>query len=205
MTDSFYYFMVTNEKDIFGGPHYGTQYDLSAACPVCGSGAVRQPPIYTKKLARSFDLYMTLDYDILFSDKLVAAFRDEEIDTFDDVISCKTKEILPYKVLRSQAELPRFSEKSKGFQREDPCSKCDQDGYFHIPHVPLQLHYRDVNPRLLEYDVLCTSEKFGRGRLREPISDSVFARPLYLVSDRFRRCLDSCKVKGYQVQLVEME
>lgn len=113
MTDSFYYFMVTNEKDIFGGPHYGTQYDLSAACPVCGSGAVRQPPIYTKKLARSFDLYMTLDYDILFSDKLVAAFRDEEIDTFDDVISCKTKEILPYKVLRSQAELPRFSENQK--------------------------------------------------------------------------------------------
>jgi len=70
---------------------------------------------------------------------------------------------------------------------DPPCSLCNRDGFYGIPHVPLQLVYSGQLPA---FDVAETYECFGRSVLRPDFTKSGFARPKLVVSEVIKNILE---------------
>lgn len=194
--------VVRKQVSVFGGPASGTKYDLTLACKVCGTGAEQIGPLVLRGLRSArFRMFSTLDDEILCDADLAKAIEDHGLGhCLEYVVDAKRGTPLTFRQLRVQATLPRFSSESSGLVREKPCRECDRDGYFGIPRVPPALCYADLGSRLLEHDLLATWERFGNSRLREPFSESVFAAPLLIVGERFRRLLESEQLPGIEFE-----
>lgn len=204
MKSRFSRLVVRSSANIFGGPQQGTKYDLSTACPRCGSGATQVGPLLvgTTKFPKN-EIFMTLDREILVVGALASSLADAGFARLlGEVVFAKSGERLPVLQLIPEDVLPRFSPMSSGIVRERPCPACDRDGYFGVPHQPTLLRYEGVKPSLLERDLVATYERFGNSRLREPFHESVFAAPLYVASDRFTRVLEAERVKGVELEPV---
>ena len=99
--------------------------------------------------------------------------------------------------IRGEAVLPPFSTKTIGYEiSKKQCSICKRDGYFDSSEQSLKLIYENLDASILKKDILITFERFGYSRLRKPFKDSVFARPLYIVSDKLSDILQESAVKG---------
>jgi hypothetical protein len=158
MTWRFSRLLVHSSSNLFGGPQHGTKYDLTMACPRCGSGATQLGPLLvgSRKFPKS-EMFMTLDREILVQGALAntlagAGFRR----LLGAVVLASSGERLPVLQLLAEDVLPRFSDLSTGFVRERPCATCDRDGYFGIPDQPTLLRYQGVEAALLERDLLAT-------------------------------------------------
>jgi hypothetical protein len=183
----------------YGGPTYGTEYDLSQACPQCGTGAIQITPLRLNRteIPRRGAIFQTLDREKLVSPKLAqllnhAEFRGLKLRRAQSHSGGKD---LPWVQLISDVELPPMSASSKGILREGPCPHCWRDGYFHSQQ-PIELEYssRQVDVNALP-DIVHTYEHFGNSVLREPFKNSHFAQPLLLIKPRVFRFFRQQKVR----------
>ena len=200
---------VTTAPKGMGGPTYGTQYDLSHACPQCGTGAVQTSPLILKasEIPKKGAIFQTLDSDILVSPDLARALRDAGVTGLElrEARSYKTGEPLPWLQLISTTELPPMAPATKGFLREDPCPRCGRDGYFGSREVPLEPVYSrgQVAPDDLP-DVVHTYEHFGNSGLRNPLENSHFAQPLLLVKPMVMEIFRQENVRGVHFDPVKI-
>lgn len=198
--------IVSVQKNIIGGPQFGTEYDLTNSCPQCGSGAVPKGPRFLKlKRVPKQPVFQTLDREILLSTKVADALRSIGERFLAEVRDADTKEPLPLWELRAEAELPNFAKTTTGFETERSCEHCHRDGYFGIPHTPLRLVYPTSVFPLADVHVLGTYERFGNSRLRTPFEKSVFARPLYLVSDEIQNTIVELGIPGVSFESIYLE
>ena len=188
--------VVRTQSNITGGPRFGTKYDLSASCSNCGSGAIPLGPRFLKlKRIPKRQIFQTLDGEILVSDDVASALRTVGTRFLAEVHDVSSGESLPFWELRSEQTLPSFSEATTGFEKERSCLNCSRDGYFEIPHVPLRLTFSNRVLNLPDMHVVSTYERFGNSKLRTPFEQSVFARPLFLVSDEIRSVMNDMHLK----------
>lgn len=82
-----------------------------------------------------------------------------------------------------------------GYEIEDSCKDCNRDGFYHTPRVDLQLVYENLDPDFNKYNVFATHELFGTSCLKEPFSESVFANPKLLISEKVVAVLKSESIK----------
>lgn len=200
---------VNSLVNVCGGPSQGNKYSFDTACPRCGTGAVRLGALILpsfKPPKRS--VFQTLDREVLVTEDVAAELRTAGLRCLGPVIGKKDGKPLPVAELVPEGALPPFSEGTTGYERsrlDPPCPACNRDAYFGVPKVTLRLCYRNLDPSLLEKDVLSTYERFGLSALRSPFEDSVFASPLYVVSARVVEALKQAKASGFEVEPVLVE
>lgn len=185
----------------YPSPKYGTEYDLSYACPLCGTGAIQTSPLRLNpsEIPKKGDIFQLIDHEKLVYLELAHALKDAEISGLElrPAQSYKDKIDLPWVQLLAHVQLPPMAPTSTGVLREDPCPLCGRDGYFASAHEPMEIEYSsnlasvDALP-----DVVSTYECFGNSRLREPITDSYFALPLMLVKPKVYNIFQQQKVHG---------
>lgn len=185
-----------------GGPTYGTQYDLSQACPQCGTGAIQTSPLILDpaEIPKGGAIFQTFQHEVLVSPALAQTLRETEVTglTLDEV-RAKSGATLPWVQLLSTTELPPMAPATEGILRERPCPNCGRDGHFDNAKEPLQIFYpaSQVTPHSLP-DVVHTYECFGLSRLREPFEQSRFANPLLLVKPKVYDVFKRQKVRGLE-------
>jgi hypothetical protein len=204
--DPYYLITTVNQKPVYGGPAHGTRYSLKNACRHCGTGAERKGPFITTpfKLGRTTSVYSTYDDELLVAEDLARLLQRAGIECLEEVQNVRNGSLLDVKLLSSEGALPRFSKGTTGYELEDQCPHCRRDGHFNIPHEPLRLVYGRVPDRLLSKDVLTTYECFGNSRLRDPLTDSHFASPCHVVSDRLRALLQEHGGRGLEFTPVDI-
>lgn len=199
-----YVITIRTQKSVYGGPKYGTTYSMKNACPQCGTGAVQEGPLKLPDLELApKQVALTLDFEILFGEVLAEELMDQGFDCFVHARHHRTQVKLPSYQLLSQKLLPPFSPRTSGYETERQCQACKRDGYFNIPHVPLRLHYSQLDRHYLEHDVLATWEAFGNSRLREPYSESHIASPVLVVTQKLHEALQG--LKGVEFTEVEVD
>jgi hypothetical protein len=168
-----------------GGPEQGTEYDMSAACPRCGSGARQVSALHVRELPKRGPIFETLDGDYLVSERLRAAMlaiRPAGLE-LREAVEASTGDATGFFQLLA-APLPAMDGATEGVLREDPCGTCNRDGHFSSPEQPERIVYRRTQLPNTVLDAHSTYELFGNSRLRSPFRESVFAQPLLLISTR---------------------
>ncbi|MBI1928688.1 hypothetical protein HYR99_31145 [Candidatus Poribacteria bacterium] len=193
-----------------GGPTYGTQYDLSKACPRCGTGAIQTSPLFLEpsEILNQGTVFQTFDSELLVSVQL-AQVLNHEVKGLEPcpARSHKDGQTLSWVQLLSLEELPPMASSTKGILHEAPCSRCARDGYFHSAQAPVEIFYSrsQVVPDVLP-DVVHTSERFGNSKLAVPFKDSHFAQPLLLVKPKVFTLFNQQSIRGLEfvpVNIVE--
>jgi hypothetical protein len=184
-----------------GGPKYGTKFDLSDACPLCGSGAkqISSLRVRPSDLKGKAGIVNSSDYDYLFSENLVGSSFENIKSQFRQVKSSIDGSFLPWWQLLPQIHLPYFEASSLGILRENHCHICNRDGYFHDAFCPIELKY-DKN-KITENNISAinfTSELFGNSVIKDPMENSHFAQPMLIVNVEVFKMLYMQKVKGLE-------
>jgi hypothetical protein len=200
-------FRVERSARAFGGPSYGTEYDLSTACPVCGAGAVQISPLVLNRteIPRKGSVFQTLDGEYLVSPTLARVLGDELLSGLElrQAISHRDRSPLPWFQLIAQMELPPMAPTS-GVKRERACPECDRDGYYQLLDDTKPIRYRRSAVTLETLpDATHTYERFGNSVIRRPFQDSHFGQPLLLMKPSIYRIFRELKVRAVRFDPVD--
>ena len=193
-------FLVRTSEKGYGVPYYGTKYDLSQACPRCGSGARQTSPLVLKRsdTPSRGDIFQTMDYEYLVSPALAQGLREARLSGLElrQAVAHTDNRPLPWYQIVSSRELPPMSGLTRGILRERPCPLCGRDGHFQSAFNPIEIAYDRGAVNVDELpDVIHTCECFGNGNLLEPFEESHIARPLLIVKPTVFQVFENHKVR----------
>nr|WP_320058447.1 hypothetical protein [uncultured Bacteroides sp.] len=213
------YFVLDYNKVTIGesGEACKSSYDLSLACKKCGTGATLQRQLRTIKLGQvSKDFFATLDDDYIISERLYNYLKEEgiKLGKLNKIVNFKNIE-LPFYHLYSTLTLPPATKKD-GLTVENQCSECKRNGYFNtaifslpdsnIPTkiLPYDLHYQPSDMEIFnQIDFAFTWECMGLSNLKAHGNFVVrYARPLLVVSEKFKLTLEKLKIKGVEFEQI---
>ncbi len=183
------------------GPKYRTEYDLSHACPRCGTGAIQVSPLRLNpaEIPRKGTIFQTFDNEKLVSAELAKAFSNAEVTGLElrTAQSFRNLTDLPWVQLLAEVEMPPMLPSSKGISRDAQCLLCGRDGYFNSGYEPTVIQY-GADQVILDNlpDAVHTYEHFGYSRLEVPFKNSYLAQPLLLVKPKVFRIFRQQKVRG---------
>lgn len=178
-------------------------YDLSRACPLCGSGAdLRGPLRLPAKLARMRGhlVETTSDHKLVSGSlaELLGRQRFAGLELMEAV--AKDGAGLGWRHVIAHNEMPRMDRATRGVitsETQLPCTKCGRDGRFIDANIPTEIVYHRSSIRGPELpEVAVTWECFSKGRLNfdEP-RRSYIASPLTLVSPRVMKVFHELHVR----------
>jgi hypothetical protein len=120
----------------FGGPQYGTQYDLSGACRRCGTGALQLGPLVLRaaEIGPQRGIFQTLDDEVLLGRDLARTLSEARLSGHEllQTVGYPNGAPLQYFQLLARQELPPMLP-SDSFVRDRQCPECGRDGYFSYP------------------------------------------------------------------------
>ena len=199
--------------EIDGGVEWGITYDLSGACPACGTGGRQTSAIFVN----SEDLFeldghragVTYFWHILVDEGLAA-----ELDgigatglSFRDVYAVmpdKRELKIPWKQMCAARTLPPMSPRTTGLIRERACEVCRRNGYFRTDDEPTRIVYRASDLRDID-DVHLTWENLGYAILKPTLRDSLLSNPWTLVTPKVRRVFRDAGVTEFEWLPVRVE
>jgi hypothetical protein len=186
-----------------GGPEHGTEYDLSAACWTCGSGARQISALHVAELPKRGPIFETLGGEYLVSERLrdaILAIQPSGLELREAVDTANGSGTGFFQVLAEP--LPPMEAATLGVLREDSCVDCGRDGHFADLEQPMRITYRRAQLPDPLLDMHFTYEWFGNSKLRTPFAESVFAHPLLLVSTRVYEDFVEQRVPSVKFELV---
>lgn len=188
-----------------GGPEDGTEFDLSKACPRCGTGAIQTSPLMIgiPELPKKALACETVLGDILVAEPLAKSLREGEISGLElrQAHFYRNNEPLPWWQMISHYCMPMMSQATRGIklsltdyvERPDfiipaqpPCPVCRRDGRFGNPEQPIQIAYsmQDVTPDEIP-DAVHSWECFGQSvKDPPPGRDPRYAQPFIMVKPK---------------------
>lgn len=207
-----------NRKSIDGGlPREGALYDLSSACPQCGTGAVQVSPLLLveRQLPRKGDLVTTYSGHLLISEHLAQAFREHDVTGVElrQALAKRTQAPLPWWQVLCGYTMPPAGPQTRGLIHDiSPgwgCPVCNRDMYAEVFSHPLLLVYSrsQVDPAALP-DIVQTWECFGRSVPRDDPARSLirgYAQPLILIGQKVFAILLDLKVRDTFYTPVKIE
>lgn len=197
-----------------GGPELGTEYDLSNACPQCGTGALQTSALMLPlaELPKTGLVCETHRGHFLVAERLADSLRTGGVSGLElrQVHFYRNDEPLPWWQVISTHTMPRMSPQTKGIVRDTDsgwaCPVCERDMYCGTPENPTEIAYNGqrVDPDSLP-DVVQTWECFGRSVLHDDPERHLqrgFALPQILVKPKVMHILRALKVKHVRFQPV---
>ena len=177
-------------------PEYRTTYDLSNACPRCGTAAVQTSPLMLprKGLPRECELTLGTRFSILVGPNLRASLLDAKVTGLElrQALFFRNNEPLPWWQIISAYEMPMMSKLSKNLTRDTRpgwgCPTCRRDMHTRTGIEPLDLIYDGaaVDPKAIP-DVVHSWECWGRSVLNYDVERQLvrgFACPWVLVKPK---------------------
>jgi hypothetical protein len=190
-----------------GGPSYGSSFDLTDACPTCGTGARLTSELILggSDIAKKGDVFTTLDDDLVVSQQVREALTEAGVTGLElHEVRAHEGEAVPWWAVTAPHTLPQLSSDSGGLVRESPCQTCGQDGFFETGASPPEFRYDLSDDDLSQVpDVASTWEHFGNSRLAEPFTDSFFAPPRLVVKPLVREVLRELKIRGLELDPIQ--
>jgi hypothetical protein len=196
---------------------FETQYDLSMACPRCGTGARQTSPLMLplNQLPKKGDLILGPRFKFLAGPRLRQALIDADVTGLElrQALSHRNQEPLPWWQMYSEYEMPKMSKKIKNLGRETKpgwgCPVCERDMHVRTNREPLEFLYdrNSVDPQALP-DIVHTWECWGRSILNDdPMRDLVrgFATPFTLVKPKVFEIFKNFKIKDMDFVPVRIE
>ncbi|MDI3291461.1 hypothetical protein [Polyangium sp. 15x6] len=212
--------LVTETIDVFvaGGPRFGTDYDLSSACPACGAG-MRQTSAYVlagiyPELIGRLEEYRAVDSysEILVDERLADILEGAGISglSFRSVYSLQkdNRQIkLPWRQMWASHTLPPMSPRSTGIESDEVCKSCRRGKYHTTSKQPTRIAYR-AQDLFGAKDVNRMWEHFGDVRWTGDLKTAVLGQPYFLVTPKVWRIFRDAGVTGFQwlpIRVVEDE
>ncbi|MDI1429579.1 hypothetical protein [Polyangium sorediatum] len=208
----------TFEICVLGGPRFGTDYDLSNACPACGAG-MRQTSAYVLDGAdaesmgklgtfRAVDSYS----DILVDHRLAETLEGAGLSglSFQSVYARQEdmRQIkLPWRQMWASHTLPPMSRRSTGVSWDRVCKSCGHSKVEMTHPGPLRVAYR-AQDLIGAKDVNRMWEHFGLARWNGDLKTAVLSQPKFLVTPKVWRIFRDAGVTGFQwlpIRVVEEE
>jgi hypothetical protein len=189
------------------------EYNFANACNQCGTGAKLEGNLQVTGLSKvKKDLFSTLIGDYIISEKLFHTLMNEgiQLGKLKKIVDYKFNP-LPYYHLYSEIILPE-SYKKNGIEIENQCPVCKRNGFFNklgkmvssTPTYvyPLDFHYPTSDmQKIPKCDFYLSWECFGYSNMIAYGNNIVgFARPLLIVSEKFKNVLEAIKVKGLKFE-----
>jgi hypothetical protein len=217
--------LSVNRKELdAGGAQHGTTYDLSNACPRCGTGAVQTSPLMLPltALRKTGQLCEADMGEVLCAKELTDALKRAEVTGLElrQVCLHGNGEALPWWQMISHFDMPKMSAATRGIITSEvddvtedgmvirampPCPECKRDGRFDTVKEPREIAYsrRTVDAETLP-DVVQTWERFGKSVIKEDSRFSRFAPPLLLVKPKVFDIFRHLKVKHARFEPVRL-
>jgi hypothetical protein len=175
--------VTRNQLPFYCGPKDGGAFDLTNACPTCGTGARRLEPIKLPGVRLKDRVSCTLKFEIVIPPRLVVAIRSTAPHCLREIRDDQTGEATAFFQLIPDITLPRWGVETTGWctsEMDPPCPICKRDGYFNVPKTPLKISYDQPVPT---FALAETCEHFGKSRLQADFRKSLFASPYIIVSE----------------------
>jgi hypothetical protein len=195
-----------------GGARFGTEYDVSAACLRCGTGAVQTSPLMVPlgELPQQGLICATHQGDFLVGERLARALRKERVSGLElrQVCSHSGNKRLPWWQMLAAHTMPRMDPRTKGMVHDMRpgwgCPVCERDCYEGMDEM---VYARSqVNTSVLP-DVVQTWECFGRSLLHDDPKRNLargFAQPLLLMKIRVFEIFRELKVRHAEFEPVRI-
>lgn len=184
------------------GPDYGTEYDYSAGCPACGTGARQVSPLRINASALSKSARITQTYrDEVVIDERLAAQITEVIGKTALLrqVEDRRHSPLPWFQLLPTESMPPADPATGHRVVRDQCPECKRDGFGYAEHCRRpEYTYRldQADPSTLP-DLVFTWEHAGTSRLKpEGKYLAHLASPSILVSRRVKDVFLQNKIKA---------
>jgi len=200
--------MGTWEIEVLGGPRFGTDFDISTACPSCGAG-MRQTSAYVLdgSDAESMDKlgpYRAVDSygEILVDERLAETLEIAGLSglSFRSVYARQEdmRQIkLPWRQMWASHTLPPMSPRSTGVDRKKVCPSCGRSKFQKTQPGPFRLAYRTRDLDGIE-DVNRMWERFGIARWNGDLKTAVVSQPDFLVTPKVWRIFKDAGVTGFK-------
>ena len=199
--------------EIDGGVAFGMTYDLSGACPACGTGGKQTSPVFVDgedlgnleghRAGATYPWHLMVDEGLAKDLERIGAtglsFR-EVYAVWRDKRTLK----LPWKQLCAARTLPPMSPSTTGLIRERACEVCWRNGYFGTDDEPLRIVYRASDLRDAD-DVNLSWENVGYGILEPEFRESTLSRPWMVVTPKVRRVFRDAGVTSFDWLPVRVE
>lgn len=162
------------------GPSDGGRYDLSDACPSCGTGARRLDPLKLPISKLNNRVSYTLKHEVVIPPRLVPPIRAVAPQCLRVVCDKAGKRSSHFELV-PEVTLTPWSARTTGWCKSklDPsCPKCKRDGHYSLPKEDLNIVY---DTEVAPFAVGATYERFGKSILKSDFRGSHFAVSQLLV------------------------
>jgi hypothetical protein len=185
----------TRRCEFDGGVKYGTTYDLSGACPACGTGGEQTSPLFIngedlgnlegQRAGETYDGHLLVDEGLAKALERIGATGLSLHEVYAEWRDKRTLK-LPWKHLAARRTLPPMSASTTGLARNEPCEVCKRNGYFPTREEPLRAVYRTSALRDVD-DVNWSWENERFAVLEAELRESQLSQPWLLVTPKVWR------------------
>ena len=205
------WFTLSTAEKGFGGPWFGTRYDLSGACEVCGAGGRQEGPLHLsrREIPKKNQIFQTMGHEYLVNAEIAEALTAAGLKGLElrRAVSEKgERDPLDWWQLIAGYVMPPMSKKLTGFARERPCPHCNRDGWFASNKVPDEPLYDSSSIQLEKLpDAVVTWECFGNSGIKPDFTKSNIAHGLMLVTPKVMDVFRKLKVRSVRFAPVRIE
>ena len=185
----------TRKCEVSGGVRWGMDYDLSGACPACGTGGRQTSAVFIAgeelgdleghRASATLFLHMLVDEGLAAELERIGA-KGLSFRSVYALMPDRRQTKLRWRQMCAQRTLPPMSPRTTGIVRERPCEVCNRNGYSGTMKQPTRIVYRAEDLRDAE-DVNLSWENHGYAILKPDIHESLLSNPWMLVTPRVRR------------------
>ncbi len=181
--------------EVSGGVRWGMTYDLSGACPACGTGGRQTSAVFIaaeelgdlegRRAGATIFAHMLVDESLAAELERIGA-KGLSFRSVYALMPDKRQVKLRWRQMCADKTLPAMSPRTTGLVRDRACSVCRRNGYFGTMEQPTRIVYRAADLRDAD-DVNLTWENQGYAILNANIHESLLSNPWMLVTPKVRR------------------
>ncbi len=199
--------------ELDGGVEWGMTYDLSDACPACGTGGRQTSAVFMngKQLdeMEGHRAGATYFFHLLVDEGLAADLEGIGATGLSfrgvyAVMPDKRQVKLRWKQLCAARTLPPMSSRTTGLTRDRVCEVCGRNGYFQMSKEPTRIVYKASELRDVD-DVNMSWENLGFAVLKPELPDSLLSYPWTLVTPKVRRVFRDAGVTSFDWLPIRVE
>jgi hypothetical protein len=204
---------ANRQCEIDGGVKWGTTYDLSGACPACGTGGRQTSGVFVdgEQLANLDGHRAGATYfeHVLLDERLAAELENTgatglSLHSVYAVMPDKRQVKLRWKQLCAARTLPPMSPRTTGLARERACEVCWRNGYCLTSKAPTRIVYRAADLRDAD-DVNASWENEWFAHLKPELRESMLSWPFMLVTPKVRRVFLAAGVTSFDWLPIRVE
>ncbi len=207
------YYIISYIENPIGesGEQCKTEYDFTAACNECGTGAEVIGSLRVKSLSNiKKDFFETIDGDFIVSNSFYQKIKShlENLELFQ--VRDSKNQLMDFFHFSSKIVLPKSGDNSTGLIVEDQCPICKRNGYFSDAKIgnivtktpttlkPLILKYKKRELEEFENSIIMkTWECYGlSNKIPKGKYVTRYARPLIIVNETMKTIFESEGIKN---------